>query len=120
MDSLEISSDHIVKAIEQQNVQVAAGQIGQPPAPIGQVFQYTIGTKADSAKRTNSQTWSSKPAKRAEWSAFAMSPTSNSAPWIDQTCWLDGKASVALSIYQLPGTNPSSTPQLRCEPRWTK
>ena len=29
-------------AIREQNVQVAAGQIGQPPAPPGQSFQYTV------------------------------------------------------------------------------
>src|SRR3954447_17583842 len=32
----------IVKAVEAQNVQVAAGQIGQPPTPRGQVSQYII------------------------------------------------------------------------------
>ena len=31
-------------AIQQQNIQVAAGQIGQPPVPDGQVFQYTMTT----------------------------------------------------------------------------
>src|SRR5689334_15333607 len=34
----------VVRAIEQQNTQVAAGQIGQPPAPTGQAFQYTMTT----------------------------------------------------------------------------
>ncbi len=33
-----------VRAIEQQNTQVAAGQIGQPPTTEGQVFQYTMTT----------------------------------------------------------------------------
>ena len=32
------------RPIAQQNVQVAAGQIGQPPVPSGQVFQYTMST----------------------------------------------------------------------------
>jgi multidrug efflux pump len=34
----------VVTAIQNQNAQVAAGQIGQPPAPQGQVFQYTMST----------------------------------------------------------------------------
>ena len=34
----------IVKAIRNQNVQVAAGQLGQPPVPKGQVFQLTVNT----------------------------------------------------------------------------
>ena len=39
-----LSATDVVTAIEQQNAQVAAGQIGQPPAPKGQVFQYTMST----------------------------------------------------------------------------
>src|SRR5436190_224396 len=34
----DLSSADVVHAIEQQNIQVAAGQIGQPPAPSGQAF----------------------------------------------------------------------------------
>src|SRR5205823_11553814 len=32
----------IIRAVQAQNVQVAAGQIGQPPTPSGQVSQYII------------------------------------------------------------------------------
>src|SRR5437868_7316896 len=39
-----ISASDVTRAIEQQNIQVAAGQIGQPPVPPGQVFQYTMTT----------------------------------------------------------------------------
>ncbi|MGA2411256.1 MAG: efflux RND transporter permease subunit [Candidatus Binataceae bacterium] len=34
----------VQKAVESQNVQVAAGQIGGPPAPHDQLFQFTINT----------------------------------------------------------------------------
>src|SRR5438132_718029 len=34
----------VVSAISEQNLQVAAGQIGQPPSPRGQQFQLTINT----------------------------------------------------------------------------
>src|SRR5947199_625153 len=39
-----LSATDVTRAIEQQNAQVAAGQIGQPPVPTGQVFQYTMST----------------------------------------------------------------------------
>src|SRR5208282_1692039 len=39
-----LTASDVVAAIGQQNVQVAAGQIGQPPVPRGQVFQYTMRT----------------------------------------------------------------------------
>jgi HAE1 family hydrophobic/amphiphilic exporter-1 len=39
-----LTTQDVVGAIREQNVQVAAGQIGQSPAPEGQVFQYTVST----------------------------------------------------------------------------
>src|SRR5262249_39162297 len=39
-----LSPGDVVRAVEQQNARVAAGQVGQPPAPTGQAFQYTINT----------------------------------------------------------------------------
>ena len=39
-----LTTQDVVGAIREQNVQVAAGQIGQSPAPAGQVFQYTVST----------------------------------------------------------------------------
>src|SRR2546421_8882107 len=40
--ALKLSAMDIVTAIAQQNIQVAAGQIGQQPVPKGQQFQLTI------------------------------------------------------------------------------
>src|SRR5215469_15094156 len=37
-----LTSSDVVTAINEQNVQVAAGQLGQPPVPKGQAFQFTI------------------------------------------------------------------------------
>ncbi len=37
-----LTTQDVVAAIREQNVQVAAGQIGQSPAPAGQVFQFTV------------------------------------------------------------------------------
>jgi len=44
LKSLELTTDDVVAAIREQNVQVAAGEIGGPPAPEGQAFQLTINT----------------------------------------------------------------------------
>src|SRR5437868_2007782 len=43
--ALNLSGMDVVTAIAQQNVQVAAGQIGQQPVPRGQQFQLTINTR---------------------------------------------------------------------------
>src|SRR5205823_13031065 len=42
--SYGLNPQDVISAVEAQNVQVAAGQIGQQPTPRGQVFQYTMTT----------------------------------------------------------------------------
>src|SRR5262249_25605061 len=44
MAALGIDVSDVLTAISEQNLQVAAGQIGQPPAPKGQQFQLTVNT----------------------------------------------------------------------------
>jgi multidrug efflux pump subunit AcrB len=43
--ALNLSAMDVVTAISQQNIQVAAGQIGQQPVPRGQQFQLTVNTQ---------------------------------------------------------------------------
>src|SRR6476620_3086027 len=42
--SRNLSASDVVSVLREQNVQVAAGQIGQAPVPKGQNFQYTMST----------------------------------------------------------------------------
>jgi HAE1 family hydrophobic/amphiphilic exporter-1 len=42
LKSRSITTQEVLEAIREQNVQVAAGQIGQPPAPSGQSFQFAV------------------------------------------------------------------------------
>src|SRR5271165_948027 len=44
MASYNLNAQDVISAVQGQNIQVAAGQIGQPPTPSGQVFQYTMTT----------------------------------------------------------------------------
>jgi hydrophobe/amphiphile efflux-1 (HAE1) family protein len=157
--SLGLTSTDVVTAVAAQNVQVAAGQIGQQPVPPGQQFQLTINTlgrlmtpqqfgdiiikvgqggpAGAQAAQTNafpsispgSPTGSGNP-------GLSMTPTNPSgtastvvgqaasivrlrdvaevelgAQQYDQSATLDGGPSVALSIYQLPGSNALETAQ---------
>jgi hydrophobe/amphiphile efflux-1 (HAE1) family protein len=43
--SLKLTAGDVADAVRGQNLQAAAGQIGQPPAPKGQQFQYTVTTR---------------------------------------------------------------------------
>ena len=40
--SRKLTATDVIAALQEQNVQVAAGQIGQPPAPAGQQFQISV------------------------------------------------------------------------------
>lgn len=152
---LDISATDVVKAIEMQNLQVAAGQIGQQPAPRNQQFQLTIntlgrltdpeqfgeiilktappppttpGSPADPAaaqpqpasQRTQTGT-SSQPTPSTNGTSTVQLLESGivrlrdvarvelGSQQYDQSCTLDGRPSVALSIFQLPGTNALQT-----------
>jgi multidrug efflux pump len=140
MAALNLSAMDVVAAISQQNVQVAAGQIGQQPVPRGQQYQLTINTqgrliepeqfaeiilKADTASPQGPAPQSSSTSPPAQ--GTAPGPASSTSPvtgivrlrdvarveqgsqQYDQSCTLDGRPSVALSIYQLPGSNALET-----------
>ncbi len=95
----------VIQAVTAQNIQVAAGQIGQPPAPNGQVFQYTMTTLG---RLENTDQFGDIVLKNFNGSLVYMRDVANlelGAQSYDQTCTLNGKPSVALSIYQLPGSN---------------
>ena len=105
-----LSTSQVIEAIEQQNTQVAAGQIGQPPTPIGQVFQYTMSTRGrlsdeDEFGRMVLKTDDLGRVTRLE----DVARIELGAVAYDQNCTLDGQPSVALSIYQLPGSNALDT-----------
>src|SRR5258708_19477563 len=46
LSSYNLNAQDVISAVQAQNIQVAAGQIGQPPTPSGQVTQYIITTLA--------------------------------------------------------------------------
>ena len=139
----------VVTAISQQNVQVAAGQIGQQPVPRGQQFQLTINTlgrltdpeqfadiivkagtgrPADARRPRPAEHGRPADAGRRRARRQRRSAQDRTVPQAvgivrlrdvarvelgsqqyDQSCTLDGQPSVALSIYQLPGSNALDT-----------
>ncbi len=138
-----LSAMDVVNAISQQNVQVAAGMVGQQPVPKGQQLQLTINTLgrltepeqfADIILKAGSDySPSQNPAGDAGSQSSQGSQLSTTSPTgpqpqavgivrlrdvarvelgsrqYDQSCTLDGKPSVAVSIYQLPGSNALNT-----------
>src|SRR5213593_1294049 len=105
MASYGIAPQDVISAVQAQNVQVAAGQIGQPPTPSGQVTQYIITTLG---RLRNTEQFANIILRNNGNTLVYLKDVANiemGAQSYDQTCTLDQKPSVALSVYQLPGSN---------------
>jgi multidrug efflux pump len=104
--SRNLTADDVVNVLREQNVQVAAGQIGQPPAPRGQDFQYTMTTLGRLAEPEQFADIILKTGADGEVTYLKdVSRIELGARNQDQILSLDGKPSVGLAIFQLPGTN---------------
>ncbi len=102
----DLTTDEVIGALREQNVQVAAGSIGQPPNPEGLNFQYTITTlgRLETVQEfediivkagVSGELVRVRDVARVELGAQDYS-------WYVQ---LDGAPSVAIAVYQLPGSN---------------
>jgi hydrophobe/amphiphile efflux-1 (HAE1) family protein len=148
--ALGLSALDVVTAIAQQNVQVAAGQIGQEPVPKGQQFQLTIntlgrlvdpeqfadiivkagqnntvtqavqagtpsssGTTGQTGVATDQSTSSTTGAPLPQSTGIVrlrdVARVVLGSQQYDQSCTLDGRPSVALNVFQLPGSNALET-----------
>ena len=101
-----LTADDVVSALQEQNIQVGAGQIGQPPTPSDQNFQ--IDLRAQSRLQTveefedlvletgaNNQLVRLRDVGRAELGAEQYSTFLR----------FRGREAIGLGIYQLPGSN---------------
>jgi multidrug efflux pump len=114
MADRNITTEDVISAVKNQNVQVAAGTIGQDPVPKGQQFQFTMSTlgrlldvkqfgniivktnQGDNAQgRSSAAVVRLKDVARLELGSQQYT----------QLCHLDQKPSVALAVFQLPGSN---------------
>ncbi len=112
LKALNLTTQDVIRAIEEQNIQVAAGQIGEPPAPQGQDFQYSINTLgrladpeefADIIIKTAGGTRITrvKDVGRVEMGAKTYNTFFET----------NGKEAAGISIYPLPGANALATAQ---------
>ena len=101
-----LSSSDVVKAVQEQNVQVSGGAIGQQPAPADNAFQLTVNTQGrfnDPRQfrriivRATADGRLVKVEDVARVELGAQDYVTNS--------YLNGNPAVALAIFQRPGTN---------------
>ncbi len=109
LKSRSLTTQDVLDAIREQNVQVAAGQIGQPPAPSGQTFQYTVTTLGRLSDVAQFEQIIVKTAEDGRVTRLKdVARVELGAQSYDMFSLLDGKSSASLAIFQLPGANALS------------
>ncbi|MGH7163122.1 MAG: efflux RND transporter permease subunit, partial [Planctomycetota bacterium] len=122
----QMTATDVTRAIREQNVQVAAGRLGQPPVPQGEAvpFQLVVNAQGRLVEpeqfgniivKTGSQgrvvhlrEVVSDP-KRDESGRIVLDGVELGARSYDVSSYLDGRPAVALGIFQLPGSNALDT-----------
>src|SRR5437016_231462 len=110
LQSRNLTVGDVIRVLREQNVQVAAGQIGQPPVPKGQDFQFTMSTLGRLVTAEQFANIVLKTGTDGEITYLKdVSRTELGAKSQDSIARLDGKPSSGLGIFQLPGSNALDT-----------
>ncbi len=119
MANIGLTAGDVVAAMQAQNVQVAAGQVGQEPVPVGTAFQYTMNALGrlnteeqfrdivvkvgDPVQDPSGATI--RPAVRLRDIGRVELTSRN----LDISSTTDGQPTAGMAVYQLPGTNAIDT-----------
>src|SRR5713226_455554 len=110
LQSRNLTVNDVIRVLREQNVQVAAGQIGQPPVPKGQDFQYTLSTLGRLVEAEQFAEIILKTGSDGEVTYLRdVSRTDLGARSQDTLSRLDGKPSAGLAVFLLPGSNALDT-----------
>jgi HAE1 family hydrophobic/amphiphilic exporter-1 len=106
LKSRGLTTDEVVGALREQNVQVAAGKIGAPPNPAGLNFEYTVTTLGRLSETEQFENIIIKTGERGQLvrlrDVARVELGAQNYHWYAE---LDGAPSIACGIYQLPGSN---------------
>ncbi len=106
LEARSLTPGDVLGALQEQNVQVAAGKIGEDPAPAGTAFEYTVSTKGRLTRpeeferivvRTGEDGRVLRVGDIARVERGAQNYVLGSA--------LDGRPAATIAVYQLPGAN---------------
>ncbi|MEN8151517.1 MAG: efflux RND transporter permease subunit [Planctomycetota bacterium] len=106
MKSRGLTTNQVLAAVREQNVQVAAGMIGQPPAPPDQAFQYVLNTTGrftDKKQFEQIVVYSDPEGRKVYLKDVAEVELGSKA--YDLSAIYNSQPCAAMAIYQLPGAN---------------
>jgi multidrug efflux pump len=120
---LNMTPSDVISAIQEQNVQVAAGRLGQAPAPPGQSFQLTVKTLGRLTDESEFKDIVIRTGEKGEVvylkDVISGGPTEGNdkvppgvelgAKNYDVSSYLDKDEAVTLAVFQLPGSNAIDT-----------
>ena len=111
LTSLGLTTNDVLAALQEQNIQIAAGSVGSEPQPADQAFEYNVFTNSrlnkkeqfeDVIVRTNPQTGAItylKDVARVELGKFTYS----------NNAFVNGKHAAFMLVFQSPGANALQT-----------
>src|SRR5207244_1140866 len=113
-----MTAGDVLKGIREQNVQVAAGRLGQPPTPVGQNFQLTLNTLGRLESEDQFRAIVAKTADDGS-ATYLRDVVADDRPGqkgvelgaknYDVNSYLDGEPAITLAVFQLPGSNAVET-----------
>src|SRR5262249_39373973 len=110
LQSRNLTVGDVIRVLREQNVQVAAGQIGQPPIPKGQDFQYTLSTLGRLSDPEQFANIILKTGSEGEVTYLRdVSRTELGARNQDTLSRLDRRPSSGVGVFLLPGANALET-----------
>jgi hydrophobe/amphiphile efflux-1 (HAE1) family protein len=102
----DLTTNDVVNALKNQNIQVAAGRIGQEPAPKGQVFDFSVNTLG---RLIDPKQFEDIIVKTGEGGSVLrvkdLGRVELGAKSYDTLSYYKGVPSVTLIVYQTPGSN---------------
>ncbi len=105
-----LTAAEVVNAVREQNVQVAAGVVGQQPSPNNAEYQYTVSTLG---RLTEPEQFGDIVIKQGENGQVTrlkdVARIELGAKDYNSGLFLDGEQTVGLAIFQLPGSNAIDT-----------
>jgi len=101
-----LTTNDVLAAVREQNVQVAAGQVGAAPSPKDQQFQYTVKTQGRLSSQQEFENIILKAAPDGRILRLKdVARVELGSAGYSQYVRLNGKPAVAMAIFQTPGTN---------------